>query len=93
MRFEPRARAIWQSILEIVRDQLHKLLARQIVGVGHGAWRQILPYAWLVLRELVTDNEDVPSEPVVRSGPTPGNSSPHRKLRRQLVDHAVLRQR
>jgi hypothetical protein len=36
MYFESGARAVWQSILEIVRDQLHKLLARQVVSVGHG---------------------------------------------------------
>ena len=36
MRFESHARTICQSILEIVRDELHELLARQIVCVGHG---------------------------------------------------------
>jgi hypothetical protein len=36
MRFEPETRAGWQMILEVVRDELHELLARQIVCVGHG---------------------------------------------------------
>jgi hypothetical protein len=36
MRFELSARTQWQVILEIVGDELHELLARQIVCVGHG---------------------------------------------------------
>jgi hypothetical protein len=36
MCFEAHARADWQSVLEIVRDELHELLARQVVGFVHG---------------------------------------------------------
>ena len=36
MCFKPHSRAMRQPVLEIVRDQLYKLLAREVVSVGHG---------------------------------------------------------
>ena len=44
MCFEPPPRAVSQAVLEIVGDELHKLLARQVAGVGHDGLNS--PFAW-----------------------------------------------